>query len=118
MILPERTLIINFWATWCAPCREEMPALQAMSEQLDPKSYAVLGVSVDTSADRVTEFLRENNLSFQQFIDPKMELAMSDLKIRAFPETLIVSPEGKVLRRILGARAWGDKKYYQTILVP
>ncbi len=42
-----KTLIINFWATWCAPCREEMPALQSLSEQLDPRRYTVIGVSVD-----------------------------------------------------------------------
>ena len=111
-----KTLVVNFWATWCAPCREEMPALQSLSEQLDPQHYAVLGVSVDSSVARVKPFLQEQGVDFKQFIDAKMEVAMSDLKIRAFPETLIISPEGQIIRRILGARAWDDKNYYQSVL--
>ncbi len=109
-------LVINFWATWCAPCRQEMPALQALSDQLDPERYAVLGVTVDQDQTLAEEFLLEQGISFKQFIDPQMTLAMSDLKIRAFPETLIISSEGQLLRRIVGAREWGDKSYFQTIL--
>ncbi len=109
-------LVINFWATWCAPCREEMPALQSLSEQLDADRYRVIGITVDQNQQQAETFLAEHGISFQQYFDPQMALAMSDLKIRAFPETLIVSADGTLLRRILGARNWDDKSYYQTIL--
>ncbi|MCW8887115.1 MAG: TlpA family protein disulfide reductase [Motiliproteus sp.] len=111
-----KNLVINFWATWCAPCRKEMPALQALSDQLDPEHYAVIGVTVDQKVEPVNQFLSENGIRFQQFIDPQMDLAMSELKVRAFPETLIVNAEGKVLRRILGPREWDDESYYRQIL--
>ncbi len=111
-----KQLVINFWATWCGPCREEMPALQALSEQLDPQRYAVLGVSVDQDPQQVRRFLAEQQIRFKQFVDPQMQLAMSELQIRAFPETLVVSADGQVLRRILGPRQWQDPAYFQAIL--
>ena len=109
-------LVINFWATWCAPCREEMPALQALSDQLDPERYAVIGITVDQKVEPVQKFLKEQQVGFQQYIDAQMDLAMSELKVRAFPETLIVNSEGKLLRRILGAREWDKESYYREIL--
>ncbi|MEH6627211.1 MAG: TlpA disulfide reductase family protein [Motiliproteus sp.] len=111
-----KSLVINFWATWCAPCRHEMPALQSLSDQLDPERYAVLGITVDEDQNLAEEFLREQGISFKQFIDPQMVLALSELKVRAFPETFIVSSDGQLLRRIVGAREWDKQSYYQSIL--
>ncbi len=111
-----KTLIVNFWATWCTPCVKEMPALQAMSDQLSPDHFQVLGVTVDTHPERVQQFLSERQISFAQYSDASMELSMSKLKIRGFPETLIISGEGRLLRRILGPRAWEDREYTESIL--
>jgi len=111
-----KQLVVNFWATWCAPCREEMPALQALADQLDPKRYAVIGVSVDQDAKLVRHFLQEQQISFTQYLDPQMKLAMTQLQIRGFPETLIIAADGQLQRRILGARPWQDPQYSRSIL--
>lgn len=110
-----RVLVINFWATWCGPCREEMPALQALSDRLDPRHYAVLGVSVDRDLNLVREFLLKYDLSFPQFSDNEMSLSGDRLKVQAFPETLIVDAEGVLRRRILGVRAWKDMSYLNSL---
>lgn len=110
-----KTLIINFWATWCGPCREEMPALQSLSEQLDRQRYAVIGVSVDEQANVARQFLDDHDITFAQFHDPQMALTLGPFQISAFPETLVIGPEGVLLRRIVGAREWDDPAYYQTL---
>jgi hypothetical protein len=84
-------------------------------EQLDPDKYAVIGVTVDQDPKAVAHFLQEQNIRFRQFADPQMKLAMSELKIRAFPETLIIAADGQLQRRILGARPWQDPDYYLSI---
>ncbi len=111
-----RTLIINFWATWCLPCREEMPDLQRLSELLDAKRFAVIGVAVDKDLNLVREFLLKYQIGFDQFVDPDMRLAGDTLQVEFFPETLVVGPSGKIQKRIVGARAWSELSYIQALL--
>ncbi len=110
-----KTLIINFWATWCAPCREEMPALQTLSDQLDPQHYQVIGVTVDEQTEQAVQFLEQHGISFRQFQDPQMAATLGAFKVQAFPETMVLGPDGQLQRRILGARDWDDPKFYRTL---
>lgn len=98
----NRKLLINFWATWCLPCREEMPFLQELSETLDPQKYAIIGVSVDDDSNLVKEFLLEYGIQYPIFIDEDGQIATDQLDIRAFPETLLISSEGIIVDRITG----------------
>ena len=101
--LQGRTLVINFWATWCAPCREEMPLLQQLSDRLDPERYAVVGVSVDEDRNLVQEFLLQYGIRFRTFQDGEMSLARDLLGIVSYPQTFIVSPQGIITARIATA---------------
>lgn len=98
----DRFLLINFWATWCAPCRKEMPDLQKLSTELDNMRYAVIGISVDSDTNLVKEFLLQNNIQYPNFQDKSQYIASTLLGIKAFPETVIVSPEGIILKRFSG----------------
>ena len=95
-----KTLLINFWATWCAPCREEMPALQKLSDSLDPERFVVIGISVDKDRNLIREFILQYGIGFPNFQDDKLRLASDLLGIITFPETFIVSPRGVITRRI------------------
>jgi len=95
-----KTLLINFWATWCAPCREEMPVLQKLSDSLDPEGFAVIGISVDEDRNLIREFLLQYEIRFPNYQDDKLRLASELLGIKTFPETFIVSPRGVITRRI------------------
>ncbi|MBL4614567.1 MAG: TlpA family protein disulfide reductase [Magnetovibrio sp.] len=101
-----KIVILNVWATWCAPCRAEMPALQALSDALDPATYAVLGVSIDKASFPVKEYLRERGIVFAQHIDIEGRMTRDVLGVGELPQTLIIDSEGFVLDRIKGARAW------------
>lgn len=110
-----KILLINFWATWCAPCRKEMPALQNLSASLDAKRYAVIGVSVDSDINLVKEFLIQHKILYPNFLDKSQYIASSLLEIEAYPETIIVSPEGSILKRISGIISPNDKRLKQLL---
>jgi thiol-disulfide isomerase/thioredoxin len=95
-----KTLLINFWATWCAPCRSEMPDLQKLSDSLDAERFAVIGVSVDDDSNLIREFLLQYKINFRIFQDENFRLASDQLGIKTYPETFIVSPRGIITRRI------------------
>lgn len=98
--IERKTLLINFWATWCAPCRDEMPGLQRLSDNLDPERFLVIGISVDEDRNLVREFMLHYDIRFLNFQDEKLRLASDLLGIKTFPETFIVSPSGVITRRI------------------
>ncbi len=95
-----KTLLINFWATWCLPCREEMPGLQRLSDNLDPERFVVIGISVDEDRNLIREFMLQYDIRFPNFQDEKFRLASDLLGIKTYPETFIVSPLGVITRRI------------------
>jgi len=101
-----KVLILNVWATWCGPCRHEMPSLDRLSNRLDNKKFSVVGLSVDTDDHVVREFLIERKVSFPNYIDPAMEVANQVFGIRAFPSTFVFGPDGRLLEVIEGWREW------------
>jgi peroxiredoxin len=95
-------VILNFWATWCAPCQVEMPALQAASERYADQGVVVLAVNALESRDRVTAFMDELGLTFPAVLDPKGEII--DLyEVRVFPTTIWIDAQGVVRAEHLGA---------------
>ena len=101
-----KILLINFWATWCAPCRSEMPELQKLSDSLDAGRFAVIGVSVDEDSNLIREFLLQYKIKFRNFQDDNFRLASEQLGIKTYPETFIVSPQGIITRRLSEVIRW------------
>lgn len=100
--LNDKTLLINFWATWCTPCRKEMPYLQKLSEELDEMRVAVIGVSVDDDLNLVKEFLIQYKILYPNYHDQNSRIATALGGIIALPTTVIVSPEGIIQQQISG----------------
>jgi thiol-disulfide isomerase/thioredoxin len=111
----EKVQVINFWANWCEPCRNEMPSLQRLSEKLDPNKYSVVGVTVDEDRYLALEFLLEHEISFKNYHDEGMKFTTDVLGIEAFPVTFIVAPDGKILERVSGEKAWDSNPYFNTV---
>ena len=97
-----KVLVLNFWATWCPPCVQEIPMLDALHQQLKDSGVVVLGVSVDKNEAKYKEFLRRFNVRYQTARDP--EAKIGDLyRTYKYPETYVIDSNGKVVQKIIGA---------------
>lgn len=101
-----KLVILHVWATWCPPCRKEMPGLERLSKKLDPEKFALLGVSVDEDANLVREFKRKYGVTFARYIDPEKAIAQGVLNVKAYPETFLIASDGTLLRRMVGEHQW------------
>ncbi|MGE5650117.1 MAG: TlpA family protein disulfide reductase [Bacillota bacterium] len=102
-----KVLVLNFWATWCPPCRKEMPGLEALSRSLDPARFAVVGVSADEDAFLAEEFLRQNQITFANFFDRGGKIA-KQLGMQVYPETFLIGADGILLQRVPGLQDWSS----------
>ena len=100
-----KPLIINVWASWCGPCRQEMNSLQQLSKIDLRKQFNVIGISIDDDAIAATEFVSKAELTFDNFVDHKLVLETM-LGANTVPLTLLVDANGRVLSRIRGSHNW------------
>ena len=108
-------LIVNFWATWCEPCRREMPSLQRLSTLYRHEDLWVIGVAVDEDLNLVREFLLRYNITFPQFSDLHQTLSKTSLQITAFPMTYLVTRDRYIARVVVGERDWTDANAIKDI---
>jgi len=111
----EKVQVINFWANWCEPCRNEMPSLQRLSDRLNPDKYSVIGVTVDEDRYLALEFLLEHEITFTNYHDEDMQFATEILGIGAFPVTFVIAPDGKILERVSGEKVWDSSPYFTLV---
>jgi peroxiredoxin len=109
-----RLLVLNFWATWCPPCVEEMPSLDEFQKRLASSGVVVLGISVDKSEPEYREFLRKSKISFLTARDPQAAIS-AEYGTFKYPETYVIDSQGRVLQKHIGARLWTDEKLIQQI---
>ncbi|MFZ0996912.1 MAG: TlpA disulfide reductase family protein [Candidatus Sulfotelmatobacter sp.] len=102
-----QVLVLNFWATWCPPCIEEMPSLVQMQERMKSKGVTVLAVSVDVDESNYRRFLRDHNVNLLTVrdADQKSNELYGTFK---FPETYLIDRKGIVRRKFIGAVDWTD----------
>lgn len=100
-----KMLVLNIWATWCAPCRREMPGLDRLSKALDPQRFAVIGLSADADVLLASEFLTQNGITFANFFDQNGKLSRR-LGLQVYPETFVISQDRTLVRRLTGLHDW------------
>jgi thiol-disulfide isomerase/thioredoxin len=110
-----RAVVLNFWATWCGPCREEMPALERLARELDPARAVVVGVALDEDRNLVREFALQFGISFPLAMDPGGRTVHEPLGVWALPDTLILTPAGRIADRVRGAADWDAESLRQRV---
>ena len=100
-----KPLIINVWASWCAPCRAEMGSLDRLARRHNGRQFHVIGISTDDHADKAQAFVVGAGVSFDNYIDRNLVLE-NMLGASRIPLTVLVDAKGKVLRKVYGAREW------------
>jgi peroxiredoxin len=98
-------VVLNFWATWCPPCVEELPSLITMQDRMKAKGVVVLGVSIDVDEDAYHRFLKLRNVNFMTVRDPEEKVATL-YGTSGWPETYIIDRKGVLRRKFVGAVDW------------
>ncbi len=105
-----KLLVLNFWATWCAPCIEEIPTLDAFQRQFAKQGVVVLGVSIDRNEKVYRRFLDRAQVSFQTARDPEANISASYGTFQV-PETYIIDRSGKVIEKVISNQNWMDPEF-------
>jgi peroxiredoxin len=116
-----KVVFVNLWATWCPPCREEMPGMQRLFQQLQGRDFTMLAIAEDEGgAAAVTPFVAQLGLTFPVLLDPDARLSPR-FGVTGYPETFIVDRNGNVVNHVIGPAAWESEamlRYFQALLAP
>jgi thiol-disulfide isomerase/thioredoxin len=100
-----KVVVLNFWATWCDPCREEMPAMQRLQDKLAGKPFVILAVDYGEGPPRISEFLKKVPVRFTVLLD-RDTAAATAWKVKVLPTTLVLDPDHKVRFVAVGDIGW------------
>ncbi len=105
--LRGRVVVVNFWATWCEPCREEMPSLERLRGKLAGKPFEVVAVNYGESREKVAQFLDREFVSLPVLLDTQKDAARI-WNVQGFPMTFVVDARGRIRYSVFGTRNWSD----------
>jgi peroxiredoxin len=110
-----RVVLVNFWATWCEPCREEMPAMNALRRSLAGRPFEVLAVNLGEPESRIRRFLEAMPLDFPVLLDRDMAAAKA-WQARILPASFVVGPDGHIRYSALGALDWNEERTRRRVV--
>ena len=113
-----KVVFVNFWATWCAPCIEEMPLMEVLHRRFSGGDFVMLAVSIDTDESSVSEFISKYRLTFEVLLDKSQEVS-SSYGITGVPETFIIDRDGLLVRKEIGPQNWSSQRnmlYFKKLL--
>ncbi len=106
-----KVVMLNFWATWCPPCRMEIPSMERLHNRLKGQDFVILAVNVEREGKAaVAAFNQELPHSFPVLLDDSKQV-QGRYKVRSYPETFIIDKDGVIVEKVLGARRWDDTGY-------
>ncbi|MBI4013910.1 MAG: TlpA family protein disulfide reductase [Candidatus Rokubacteria bacterium] len=111
-VLGAKAVLLNFWATWCPPCREEMPTMERAYHDYKARGLEVVAVSIDAGSEvavaaKVKAFMKELKLTFPAVLDPNGEV-VHRYRLRGLPMTFLIDRSGEIRSADLGFRDWSD----------
>ena len=112
-------VLINFWATWCGPCKIEMPSLESLYQKFKNKNFAMLAISNDMFGETVVKpFVKAHKLSFPILLDQRLK-ASNQFGVVSLPSTFMIDPKGKIIGALYGAEDWTNPNnilYFENLL--
>jgi peroxiredoxin len=110
-----KIVMINFWATWCPPCVEEMPSMEKLHQRFKGDDFVLLAINVEADARPIVEnFLKKNHYTFPVLLDGDARVQQLFGAYR-FPETLIINRRGEIVTRVIGGRDWMDEEIISVL---
>jgi peroxiredoxin len=105
--LQGKVVLVNFWATWCKPCKDEMPAMQRLQQQVAHRDFMLLAITTDSQREAIAEFARTLGLSFPLLLDESKETSGA-FGVRGLPTSVLIGRDGRIVGRALGPRPWDE----------
>lgn len=110
-----KVVFVNFWATWCGPCKEEMPSMESLYKQFKEREFVVLAVSVDyAGAKPVKEFMEKHQYTFPVLLDPKLNV-LDLYEAKEIPVTFIIDKKGRMVGKAIGPRNWKSSEILSLV---
>lgn len=109
-----KVILLNFWATWCGPCRMEMPSMEKLWQDFKEEDFVILAIDIQEEGKLVSSFMKERNLSFPVPLDAKGNVARS-YGVRGIPTTFFLNPKGETIGKAVGARDWASEGSFRLI---
>jgi peroxiredoxin len=103
-----KLVLLNFWASWCAPCREEMPAMEKLYQEYKDKNFSVFAIAVNDSKTDAVNFLKEHKITYPIALDPEAKVGQ-EYGAWGLPVTYLIGPKGEGL-----ARGWGPADWHRA----
>jgi thiol-disulfide isomerase/thioredoxin len=103
-----KVVLVNFWATWCEPCRDEMPSMEQLKRKLAGRPFAVLAVNLAESESRINNFLVRFPLEFTVLLD-RNSAVRRDWNVKVLPTSFVIAPDGGIRYSVVGELDWGDE---------
>lgn len=107
--LRGKVVFLNFWATWCPPCRLEMPAMEQLHKEFSDQGLVVLAVNFRESPDEVRSFLKQHGLTFTTLLD-EQERAFGLYRAWSLPTTYLINKNGEIVGKVIGYRDWNSEQ--------
>lgn len=110
-----KVIFLNFWATWCSPCKEEMPSMEVLHQQFKEKKFILLAISVDYGGQKsVKEFINKYQYTFPILLDPNGK-TLDLFQVKGIPATFIIDKKGKMVGKAIGPRNWESQEVFSLI---
>lgn len=110
-----QVILLNFWATWCPPCREEMPSMERLYRRFKSRGFVILALSIDSKGEEVVgPFVRSFALTFPVGLDPKMTVS-GEYRMAGLPTSILIERGGAIAAVAVGPRDWDSPTAYQVI---
>ena len=109
-----KVVLVNFWATWCEPCRDELPSMRRLRERLAGQPFDVLAVNYGESATRISDFLTRERLDLTVLLDPNQEAART-WRVRVLPGSFLVGADGRARSSVIGEIDWASEDAVKTV---
>jgi thiol-disulfide isomerase/thioredoxin len=100
-----KVVLLNFWATWCGPCKDEMPSLARLKQHLDPQQFEVVTVTADLHPQGIKQFLAQLGIGLPVLLDEDQEVSRRFM-VRGLPTTVLLAQDGRPVGRAVGPREW------------